>query len=174
MTRDPGALQGYSFMGPLATISDPGIFRTWMDDQDYIERLAQSSDPLVAANKKVAIYFQRDLARLVAGGRVAEGIDALLEKYMAEDYRQHDAHLTNGRAPLADFFKMASGAGIDLWPPMPVCVLVDDDIVALLLQAETPDGAEKFIPTVFRVKGGMMTEHWSNAAPPSQPPHAAE
>lgn len=167
-----GSSTGYSFAGPLATIADSAFFRSWMRDEAYIARLAQAADPSAAANKMVAIHFQRDLALMVAGGRIAEEIDDLLARYMVADYRQHDPHLEDGRDALAGFFKMASAAGIDLWPPMPICVVVEADIVTLLLQAETPDGSEKFIPTMFRVRDGKMSEHWSAAAPPpalSQP-----
>ena len=157
----------YTFDGALATIVDETFFRTWMDDDAYVERLAASSDPADRQRKLIAVEFQRELARIVARKRVMEDIDALLARFLTEDYGQHDAHLGDGRAPLAEFFRGAVRAGIDLWPPMPICVMNSGDIVALLLQGEPKPGAPpRFIPTQFRVRGGQLCEHWSAAAPP--------
>ncbi|MGU7773519.1 hypothetical protein ACV229_25475 [Burkholderia sp. MR1-5-21] len=169
-TDMPVSAAGYRFDGPLATISDPTFFRCWMEDAGYVERLVQSADPVDTARKLVAVAFQRELARLIASGRIAEGIDDLLATFISDDYRQHDPHLADGRDSLAQFFRHADAAGVDLWPPMPVCVMNDGDVVALLLQGATDQGGERFIPTMFRVRGGLMTEHWSAAAPPPAPP----
>ncbi|WP_322042353.1 hypothetical protein [Paraburkholderia sp. J67] len=141
-----------------------------MDDDDYVERLVRSADPADTARKLVAVAFQRELAQLIASGRVAEGIDDLLAKFISDTYRQHDPHLADGRESLAQFFRGAAAAGVDLWPPMPICVMNDGDVVALLLQGVNDRGLERFIPTMFRVRDGVMTEHWSAAAPP--PPAA--
>lgn len=156
----------YSFAGPLATIHDPEFFRGWIDDEAFVERLIEAPDPEVREVKRLAVEFQRQMAVVVGSGDIAGNIDALLERFIDEGYKQHDAHLTDGRAPLAAFFKGAAEAGIDLWPPMPVCVVVEGDIAALLLEAVNPDGSRRNIPTMFRVGGGRMTEHWSAAAPP--------
>ena len=156
----------YSFAGPLATIHDPEFFRRWIDDDAYIAQLTESDDDAVREVKQIAVEFQRQMALVVATGDIAGNIDALLETFIDEGYKQHDAHLTDGREPLAAFFKGAAAAGIDLWPPMPVAVIVEGDIAALLLEAVTPDGARRNIPTMFRVGAGRMTEHWSAASPP--------
>ncbi|AWB90329.1 nuclear transport factor 2 family protein [Salinibacterium hongtaonis] len=162
----PAALPPYTFAGPLATIADPGFFRSWVDDEQFIEELIKADDPEVREVKRIAVEFQRQMAMVVATGDIAGNIDALLERFIDEGYKQHDAHLTDGREPLARFFKGAAAAGIDLWPPMPVCVVVEGDIAALLLEASNPDGSRRNIPTMFRVGGGRMTEHWSAASPP--------
>lgn len=156
----------YTFAGPLATINDPAFFRTWIEDETFIDRLIAADDPAVREVKRIAVEFQRQMAQVVASGDMAGNIDALLEKFIDEGYKQHDAHLTDGRKPLADLFKGAAAAGVDMWPPMPVCVVVEDDIAALLLEAVNPDGSRRSIPTMFRVGGGLMTEHWSAASPP--------
>jgi predicted SnoaL-like aldol condensation-catalyzing enzyme len=157
----------YTFNGALATIHDPKFFRTWMEDQAYVDRLVASGQPADRERKLVAVEFQRGLARVVARNRVVEEIDALLERFMSADYGQHDAHLGDGREPLSKFFKGAVQAGVDLWPPMPISVMNDGDQVALLLQAEVKPGVPlRFIPTQFRVSGGLLREHWSAAAPP--------
>ncbi|OIJ65015.1 hypothetical protein [Streptomyces mangrovisoli] len=158
----------YRFDGPLATIESPEFFRTWMDDEVYFERLVRSADPLDAERKRVAVGFQRDLARLAATGSIADRIDDLLATYLAEDYQQHDDHLADGRGPLADFFKGAEAKGVDLWPPMPIVAMADGEIVSLLLQGVSERGV-RFIPTMFRVADGVLTEHWSAAAPPPPP-----
>jgi predicted SnoaL-like aldol condensation-catalyzing enzyme len=162
----PAASAAYSFAGPLATIHDPAFFRVWVDDEAYAERLIAAEDSEVREVKRIAVEFQRQLAQVVGSGDIAGGIDALLEKFIDEGYKQHDGHLTDGRGPLAAFFKGAAQTGVDLWPPMPICVVVEGDIAALLLEATTPDGGRRNIPTMFRVGGGRMTEHWSAAAPP--------
>lgn len=159
-------LPPYTFAGPLATINDPEIFRTWIHDEHFIEELIKADDPEIREVKRIAVEFQRQMAMVVGTGDIAGNIDALLERFIDEDYKQHDAHLTDGREPLAAFFKGAAAAGIDLWPPMPVCVVVEGDIAALLLEAGNPDGTRRNIPTMFRVGGGRMTEHWSAASPP--------
>lgn len=162
----PAASAPYSFAGPLATIHDDAFFRTWIDDESFIERLIAADDPEVREVKRLAVEFQRRMAEVVATGDIPGHIDALLEEFIDEGYKQHDAHLTDGREPLAAFFKGAAAAGIDMWPPMPVAVVVEGDIAALLLERVTPDGGRKNIPTMFRVGGGRMTEHWSAASPP--------
>lgn len=160
---------GYHFDGALATIDDPEFFRRWMDDDAYIEQLVSSDNSTDAARKRVAVEFQRDLARLIASGNLADGIDALLENFLSDDYQQHDPHLGNGRASLAAFFRGALEAGIDLWPPMPICVMNSGEVVSLLLQGVSQGVGERFIPTMFRVRNGQMTEHWSAAMPPPPP-----
>lgn len=169
----PAASGPYRFDGPVAVIQDPEFLGTWIEDEEFVERLVRAADPEDAARKRVAVEFQRAMARMVAGGRVAETIDGLLVEFLSDDYLQHDALLSNGREPLASFFKSAAAAGIDLWPPMPVCVMAEGDVVSLLLRGETPDGSERFIPTMFRVVDGRMTEHWSAAPPPPLDPPAA-
>lgn len=156
----------YSFAGPLATIHDPEFFRTWVDDEDFIARLIQADDPEVRETKRIAVEFQRQMAYAVGSGDLAGRIDSVLEEFIDEGYQQHDQHLADGREPLSRFFKGAAAAGVDMWPPMPVAVVVEGDIAALILAAATPDGGQRFIPTAFRVGGGKMTEHWSAAAPP--------
>jgi predicted SnoaL-like aldol condensation-catalyzing enzyme len=158
----------YVFAGALATITDPRFFRTWTDDEVYIEKLIASSSPADRERKLVAVEFQREMARMIARERVSEEIDDLLERFLAADYQQHDDHLEDGRGPLAMFFRGAAQAGIDLWPPMPICVMNEGDLVALLLQGESRGGAGRFIPTQFRVTDGRLSEHWSAAAPPRE------
>lgn len=163
-------MSGYRFDGPVAVIEDPSFWRTWLDDEDYLAQLTAADDPQNHADKRLAVDFQRAMARLVESGRVAEGIDGLLAEYLSDDYKQNDPHLKDGREDLAGFFKGAAAAGIDLWPPMPISVLAERGVVSLVLWAVGPDGSEKFIPTQFRARDGRLVEHWSNAAPPPPPP----
>ncbi|QCI13507.1 hypothetical protein E6B08_20055 [Pseudomonas putida] len=172
LNSDPTSLSPpYRFEGNLATILDPAFFRCWMDNEEYIDRLVQSDTPEDTARRRVVVDFQRELARLIASGRLAEDIDALLERFLSSDYRQHDPHLGNGRAPLAAFFRGALEAGIDLWPPMPICIMNAGEVVSLLLQGAPSGDVERFVPTMFRVRTGQMTEHWSAALPPPPPEH---
>jgi len=149
----------------VATITDLDLFSNWPDRPDYFEALAASPDPAVTAKKRLVIEFEAALARLVVSGRIGEEIDAVLERFIADEYIQHDPNIPeNGRAALAASFRAMPATG-DV-PPPPVSLVVEGDLVCLLMQKPLPDPSDPastydwFIPTVFRVRDGKLAEHW--------------
>ncbi|WP_427918774.1 nuclear transport factor 2 family protein [Streptomyces sp. cg40] len=151
----------------VATITDPAFFSNWLDRPDYFEALAASPDPAVTAKKRLVIDFEAELARLVVSGRIDKEIDAVLERFIADDYIQHDPNFPgNGRAALAASFRAMPTPPVADVPAPPVGVMVEEDLVCLLMQKPMPDPADPsstydwFIPTVFRVRDGKLTEHW--------------
>lgn len=156
----------FTIAAGVATITDPALFSTWPDRPDYFEALAASPDPVVTAKKRLVIEFEAALARLVVSGKIDQEIDVVLEHFIADDYIQHDPNIPeNGRAALATSFRMMPSAADDT-PPIPVSLVVENDLVCMLMQKPMPDPADPastydwFIPTIFRVRDGKLTEHW--------------
>ncbi|TVY99809.1 hypothetical protein EAS64_39825 [Trebonia kvetii] len=158
-------MQEYTVVGGVAQISDPAFFETWMDREDFAEAMSQAATPAVAALKRLVFEFEAALARMVVSRRVEEEIDGILERFLVEDYIQHDPNVPgNGRAVLAQGFRMLPLNG-DV-PPPPVALIVEGDLVCLMMQKPMPDPTapgstyDWFIPTIFRVRNGKLAEHW--------------
>ena len=70
------------------------------------QALLKSSDPQLAANKKLVFDFWREVFQ-------ARNMD-LAPKYMAENYMQHNPTVATGRQPFMDFFgRLAPAAEAD-------------------------------------------------------------
>jgi predicted SnoaL-like aldol condensation-catalyzing enzyme len=158
-------LQEYTVVGGIAQISDPAFFETWMHREDFAEAMSQAATPEAAAIKRLVWEFEAALARMVIGRRVEEEVDEILERFLVENYIQHDPNVPgNGRAILAAGFRKIPLNG-DV-PPPPVALIVDGDLVCLMMQKPMPDPAapgsmyDWFIPTIFRVRDGKLAEHW--------------
>jgi predicted SnoaL-like aldol condensation-catalyzing enzyme len=127
------------------------------------ERMLASSDPRVAANKRLVYDFWREVFE---GGHVE-----LADKYMAEGYIQHNPNVPTGRAAFVTFFgRIAKPRPVAprITAPL-VAITGEGDLVTLAFMREYPDpknpGA-KYTTTwfdMFRIEDGRIAEHWDPA-----------
>jgi predicted SnoaL-like aldol condensation-catalyzing enzyme len=141
------------------------------------QAMLKSSDPKVAANKKLVFDFWREVFE---AGHM-ENID----RYMAESYIQHNPMVATGRKPFVDFFSMRFRSGAKPVEPTVkqplVTILGDGDYVTMVFVRELPHPSkqgEKYTTTwfdMFRIENGKIAEHWDPAelrAPPAAAPIA--
>src|SRR5881275_2042479 len=110
------------------------------------EKLVASTDPQLAANKRLVYDFWREVFE---GGHME-----LAEKYMAENYIQHNPNVATGRAAFVELFGK-------IRPPRPiqpkisaplVAVTAEGDLVILSFAreaADPKDAAKKYTTTWF-------------------------
>ena len=108
--------------------------------------LLASSDPRLAANKRLVYDFWREVFE-------AAHME-LADKYLAEDYKQHNPIVRTGRSAFVEFFsKFKKPKAIEAKVSMPlVSVVAERDIVVLSFVRELPepkDPAKKYTTTWF-------------------------
>jgi predicted SnoaL-like aldol condensation-catalyzing enzyme len=122
------------------------------------QRLLASADPRLAANKKLAYDFWREVVQAHDAERASA--------YLAENFAQHDPNVSNGRAAFA---RSLGG------PKQPVKQTLDElvslvaegDLVVLGFRRVLPDLAEEgqtYSTTWFemlRIADGKIAEHWN-------------
>jgi predicted SnoaL-like aldol condensation-catalyzing enzyme len=127
------------------------------------QALLASSDPRIAANKRLVYDFWRE---------VFEGAHMeLASKYMAESYIQHNPNVPTGRAAFVEFFnKVRKPAPIEARIKAPlVAIVAEGDYVVLSFAREgtdPKDASRKFSTTwfdMFRIENGKIAEHWDPA-----------
>lgn len=126
--------------------------------------LLASSDPTLAANKRLVYDFWREVFE---SGQVAT-----VDKYVAESYIQHNPNVPNGRAALVGFVSRRHPA------PQPVedrvkaplvSIAAERDLVILSFvreYADPKDASRKYTTTwfdMFRIENGKIAEHWDSA-----------
>lgn len=125
--------------------------------------LLNSTNPVLAANKKLVYDFWREI---MEGGRLD-----LVEKYLAESYIQHNPNVPTGRAGFVKFFsQFAKPKPIekDVKAPL-VSIVAERDIVIVSFVHELTDpknATKKYTTTwfdMFRIKDGKIVEHWDSA-----------
>jgi predicted SnoaL-like aldol condensation-catalyzing enzyme len=127
--------------------------------------LLKSKDSKLAANKKLAWDFYR----IVLQGRRLDQA----EKYMRDDYIQHNPNADTGIQGFKAYFEKLGG-------PLPipetvnglVAIQAEGDYVTLSLVREYTDPAthEKYTSTwfdMFRIQDGKIAEHWDPATKPA-------
>ena len=136
--------------------------------------MLKSSDPKLAANKKLVYDFFRIVLR---GFRVDEA-----DKYMAVDYMQHNPNAETGMAGFKAYFNAIKPKQL---PPIPatldnlVAIQAEGDYVTLSFVREEDDPAakgKKYTTTWFdmlRVVNGKLVEHWDSATKGATGPVAA-
>jgi predicted SnoaL-like aldol condensation-catalyzing enzyme len=124
--------------------------------------LLKSSDPKLAANKKVAYDFFRVVLR-------ARHLDQA-EKFMTDDYIQHNPNAETGIKGFKDFFtKLGPPQAIEAAVPGLVTIQAEGDYVTLsfVRQYDNPkDKSKKYSTTwfdMFRIVNGKIVEHWDSA-----------
>jgi predicted SnoaL-like aldol condensation-catalyzing enzyme len=135
---------------PVVPAKDPQVF-------------LKSSDPKLAANKKAAYDFFRIVIR-------ARHLDQA-DKYMREDYIQHNPNAETGLKGFKDYFTKLGGPQ-PILPTMPdlVAIQAEGDYVTLSFVREYPepkDKTKKYTTTWFDMlrfdNTGKIAEHWDSA-----------
>lgn len=118
----------------------------------------------IEANKALVLDFFRDVFE-------AQNAEAA-KRYLSEGYVQHNPLVAAGRDGFIAYFKLKwkepKPAGKTLREP-PDQVVAEGDLVTLMWKvpkAEPSDPAktyDSFWFDMFRVKDGMLVEHWDNA-----------
>ena len=122
-----------------------------------------STDPKLAANKRLVFDFWREVFE---GGHME-----FAEKYMAENYIQHNPNVPTGRAAFIEFFtKFRKPKPIEPKISAPlVSITAERDLVTLSFVREYPDpkdASKKYTTTwfdMFRIENGKIAEHWDPA-----------
>ena len=122
------------------------------------QALLKSSDPQLAANKKLVFDFWREVFQ-------ARNMD-LAPKYMAENYMQHNPTVATGRQPFMDFFGRLERQPVKPTIDNLVTITAERDLVVLAFRRELPDPknpGQRYTTTWFdmlRVENGKIAEHW--------------
>ena len=122
------------------------------------QALLQSSDPRLAANKKLVFDFWREVFQ-------ARNMD-LAPKYMAENYMQHNPTVATGRQPFMDFFGRLERQPVKPTIDNLVTIMAEHDLVVLAFRRELPDPknpGQRYTTTWFdmlRIENGKIAEHW--------------
>ncbi len=122
------------------------------------QALLKSSDPQLAANKKLVFDFWREVFQ-------ARNMD-LAPKYMAENYMQHNPTVATGRQPFMDFFGRLERQPVKPTIDNLVTIMAERDLVVLAFRRELPDPknpGQRYTTTWFdmlRIENGKIAEHW--------------
>ena len=125
--------------------------------------LLKSDDPVLARNKKLVYDMWREF--LEAGHLEAA------EKYLAEDYMQHNPLAATGRKAVVEFFSRFSKPKeiVDTIKTSVVSIVAEKDLVVISFARELPDpkdNTKKYTTTwfdMFRIENGKIAEHWDCA-----------
>lgn len=127
------------------------------------KKLLQSNDVRLAANKKLVYDCWREL--------LEAGHLELADKYLAENYIQHNPNVPTGRKGFVDFFsKFAKPQPIVDTIKAPVVAMVaEGDLVVISFASKLPepsDSTKTYTNTwfdMFRIENGKLAEHWDGA-----------
>ncbi|MCI2049554.1 MAG: ester cyclase [Lachnospiraceae bacterium] len=92
-------------------------------------------------------------------------IIAAAEKYVREDYKQHNPGVGQGRQALmtafGEKFRTQSDFHLDI-----KMIISEDDMVAVYLKNTAPDGTVRCrVVDIYRVENGQLAEHWDVLQP---------
>lgn len=127
------------------------------------KKLLQSNDSKLAANKKLVYDCWREM--------LEAGHLELADKYLAENYMQHNPGVPTGRKGFVDFFsKFAKPQQIvDSIKAPVVAIVAEGNMVVLSFAAKLPeptDSTKTYTTTwfdMFRIENGKLAEHWDGA-----------
>jgi predicted SnoaL-like aldol condensation-catalyzing enzyme len=125
--------------------------------------LLRSSDPQLAANKKLVFDMWRTL---LLAGQVEQA-----DRFLAEDYRQHNVTARTGRAAFKEIFAafVKRQDAIPETIPELVTLVAEGDyvVLALISHYPEPDGSGKTYTSthfdLFRIENGLIAEHWDSS-----------
>jgi predicted SnoaL-like aldol condensation-catalyzing enzyme len=124
------------------------------------EQLLSNADAKISANKRLVYDFWREVFEA--------GHMELAEKYMAENYIQHNPNIPTGRSAFVSFFnKYVKPTAIQSRIQAPlVAITAEGDLVVLSFAQENEDPkdkSKKYSTTwfdMFRIEDGKIAEHW--------------
>ncbi|MFN3849633.1 MAG: ester cyclase [Spirosomataceae bacterium] len=127
------------------------------------QELLKSTNTKLANNKKLVYDFWREVFE---GGHLE-----LTDKYLTENYIQHNPNVPTGRKAFVDFFsKFAKPQPIQKTIKAPiVSIVAEGNLVILTFVRELPDPndtSKKYTTTwfdMFRIENHKIAEHWDNA-----------
>jgi predicted SnoaL-like aldol condensation-catalyzing enzyme len=142
---------------PLAAHAQVAVERSKNQDA-----LLKSSDPHLAANKRLVYDFWRSV---LEGGHLE-----LTDKYLAEGYIQHNPSVPTGRSGFVKFFSAfykASPIDTHIKAPLVSIVAEHDKVVLSFVQPlpDPKDATKTYTTTafdMFRVENGKIVEHWDS------------
>lgn len=121
------------------------------------QTLLASTDPKLAANKKL-VY---DFTRIILSGRRLERT----AEFLTNDYIQHNPNVETGLQGFIDFFSKLGGPR-----PIPdavkklVSISAEGDLVTMAFMSQLKDDAGADYTTtwfdMFKVQDGKIVEHW--------------
>ena len=140
--------------------------------------------PAEAANKQVVLDFYAALNEADASNSMQERAQAIVEKYLSPEYKQHTLMLPGSGSDRDKLIHMFQGrparpAGSAAMPRQRTdAVMAEGDRVMLLTSRDMPDPATGevkplYVFNMFRLKDGKLVEHWDIAPSMGGPPPAA-
>src|SRR5437867_5960105 len=139
------------------------------------EELAKSSNKQLEANKMLVLNLFREILE----ARHME----LADKYLAEDFIQHNPNAANGLPALKQFFAAQNTQPREIQPKVQrkvVAMVAEGDmtlIVSPLELTDRKDKAQKYTTVgfdMYRIKNGKVTAHWDAALKNANAPTAAD
>ena len=125
------------------------------------EELLKSSDPKIAANKKLVYDFWREVLE-------ARHLD-LADKYMRQDYMKHNPNAETGIAGFKAYFSRLGGP-LPIEPKIKrevISIVAQGDLVVLSFVQDNKDSKGQPYKTtwfdMFRIQDGKIAEHWDSA-----------
>ena len=124
--------------------------------------LLQSSDPKLAANKKLVLDMWR---AIIQGGHTE-----LAPRYFTQSYIQHNPNVATGRDAMVAYMKATRPVrAIDPQITFPViAIMAEGDLVMVATVSYSPDPespGRKYAGThfdLFRIEDGKIAEHWDS------------
>lgn len=125
--------------------------------------LLKSDDPNLAKNKRLVYDMWREF---LEAGHLDKA-----EKYLTEDYMQHNPLAATGRKAVVEFFSRFSTPKeiVDSIKTSVVSIVAEKDLVVISFARELPDPQDKtkkYTTTwfdMFRIENGKIAEHWDCA-----------
>jgi len=128
------------------------------------EELLKDKDPKLAANKKLVFDFWR----IVLEARHLDEAD----KYMRQDYMQHNPNAETGIAGFKAYFSKLGGP-LPIEPKIKrevISIVAQGDLVAVSFVQDNKDSKGQPYKTtwfdMFRIQDGKIAEHWDSATKP--------
>ena len=128
------------------------------------DKLFTSTDPKLNANKQVVYHVVKDLLE-------AQNWN-LADKYLSEEYIQHNPNAASGRVAVVKYFtevlkRKPSPLTAKLQKTKVVSVVAEDDLVVVSFVRDMKDKSGKPYTTtwfdMWRVKDSKATQHWDSA-----------
>ena len=101
------------------------------------------------SNKEIVLRFYEDVFN-------AWNLDAI-ERYVREDYIQHNPNVENGRAG----FRAFAERFFSMKPHMDIVKCAEEgDMVFVFFKCTLGNGSVNKVCDIYRLEGGMLAEHW--------------